>query len=157
MNSKQDIRILTERFFNGETTVEEERLLYRLYQGDDVPQDLLACREMMLDMGAVDSLHPSSSQREGAAVSKANVIPLGQHRLFRWLAAAVIALAVIGGATALFMHGSEEEECVAFIYGLRVTDQTVVMEELSQTAMSMADSRGDDDVARQLDEMFNLE
>ena len=46
---------------------------------------------------------------------------------------------------------------MAFIYGLRVTDQTVVMEELSQTAMSMADSRGDDDVARQLDEMFNLE
>ena len=157
MNSKQDIRILTERFFNGETTVEEERLLYRLYEGDDVPQDLLAYREMMLDMGAVESPHPSSSHREGAAVPKANVIPLSQHPLFRWLVAAVIALAVIGGATVLFMHSSEEEECVAFIYGQRVTDQTVVMEELSQTAMSMANSRGDDDVARQLDEMFNLE
>ena len=45
MNSKHDIRILTERFFNGETTIEEEKALYRLYQGDDVPQDLLVYRE----------------------------------------------------------------------------------------------------------------
>lgn len=151
MNNKDDIRILTERFFNGETTIEEERQLYRLYQGDDVPQDLQAYREMMLDMAAIEV---EDSKDIATNEPKANVVSLWQRPLFRWLAAAVIVSAVIGGATSLFKQNSEEE-CVAYIYGHRVTDHNVVMNELSQTAMSMANSRGDDDVARQLNEMFN--
>ena len=149
MNNKDDIRILTERFFNGETTIEEERQLYRLYQGDDVPQDLQAYREMMLDMAAI-----GAEECTAMVKPEATVIPRWRRPLVRWIAAAVVALVVIGGATSLFMHNSEEE-CVAYIYGHRVTDQNVVMNELSQTAMSMASSRGDDDVARQLNEMFN--
>lgn len=149
MNNKDDIRILTERFFNGETTIEEERQLYRLYQGDDVPQDLQAYREMMLDMAAIGVEECTATVK-----TEATVIPIWRRPLVRWIAAAVVALVVIGGATSLFMHNSEEE-CVAYIYGHRVTDQNVVMNELSQTAMSMASSRGDDDVARQLNEMFN--
>lgn len=149
MNNKDDIRILTERFFNGETTIEEERQLYRLYQGDDVPQDLQAYREMMLDMAAI-----GAEECTAMVKPEATVIPIWRRPLVRWIAAAVVALVVIGGATSLFMHNSEEE-CVAYIYGHRVTDQNVVMNELSQTAMSMASSRGDDDVARQLNEMFN--
>lgn len=142
MNNKHDIRKLTERFFNGETTIEEERLLYRLYQGDDVPQDLQAYREMMLDLAAIDQ-------------PQAKVISLWHRPVLRWLAAAAVTLAIIWGGFTLFKSGGEDE-CVAYIYGHRVTDRAVVMNELSQTAMSMADSRGDDDVARQLDEMFNL-
>ena len=149
MNNKDDIRILTERFFNGETTIEEERQLYRLYQGDDVPQDLQAYREMMLDMAAIGTEECTATVKP-----EATVIPIWRRPLVRWIGAAVVALVVIGGATSLFMHNSEEE-CVAYIYGHRVTDQNVVMNELSQTAMSMASSRGDDDVARQLNEMFN--
>lgn len=153
MNTKDDIRILTERFFNGETTIEEERQLYRLYQGDDVPQDLQAYREMMLDMAAIEV---EDSKDIATNEPKANVVSLWQRPLFRWLTAAVIVSAVIGGATSLFKHNSEEE-CVAYIYGQKVTDHNVVMNELSQAAINMADSREDDDVARQLDEMFNLE
>ena len=76
--------------------------------------------------------------------------------ILRWVAAAAVVLAVVWGATTIFSPGSEEE-CVAYIYGQRITDRNVVMNELSQTALSMANSRGDDDVARQLDEMFNIE
>ena len=92
MNNKDDIRILTERFFNGETTIEEERLLYRLYQGDDVPQDLKAFSEMMLDMAAigVEDIKDIATDEP-----KAVVIPIWQRPLFRWLAAAIIALAIV--------------------------------------------------------------
>ena len=148
MNNKDDIRILTERFFNGDTTIEEEKRLYRLYQGDDVPQDLQVYREMMLDMAAI-GVEECTATVEPEAI----VIPIWKRPLFRWIAA-VVALVVIGGGATLFMHNSEEE-CVAYIYGEKVTDHNVVMNELSQTAMSMANSCGDDDVAQQLDEMFN--
>ena len=149
MNNKDDIRILTKRFFNGDTTIEEERELYRLYQGHDVPQDLLAYREMMLDLAAIGAEEYFTTDKQ-----RTIDIPIWRRPLFRWVAAAVVALVVIGGATTLFMHNSEEE-CVAYIYGQKVTDHNVVMNELSQTAMSMANSRRDDDVAQQLDEMFN--
>ena len=143
MNSKHDIRMLTERFFNGETTVDEERLLYSLYQSDEVPEDLQAYREMMLDMAAINQ-------------PQAKTVPLWQRPVLRWLAAAVVALAVVWGGITLFTPDSNEE-CVAYIYGQRVTDQAVVMSELSHTVISMADSREDDNVAQQLNEMFNLE
>lgn len=143
MNSKHDIRMLTERFFNGETTVDEERLLYSLYQSGDVPEDLQAYREMMLDMAAINQ-------------PQAKTVPLWQRPILRWLAAAAVVLAVVWGGITLFTSNSNEE-CVAYIYGQRVTDQAVVMNELSHTVMSMADSREDDNVAQQLNEMFNLE
>ena len=158
MNSKHDIRILTERFFNGETTIEEEKALYRLYQGDDVPQDLLAYREMMLDMAAIGREENHGAENHGDR-SRDIADPSANHGpvpviVLRWLIAAVIALAVVWGGITLFKSDSEEE-CVAYFYGHRVTDQAAVMNELSQTAMSMAHSRGDNDVAQQLDEMFN--
>lgn len=143
MNSKHDIRMLTERFFNGETTFDEERLLYSLYQSDEVPEDLQTYREMMLDMAAINQ-------------PQAKTVPLWQRPALRWIAAAVVALAVGWGGMTLFTPNSNEE-CVAYIYGQLVTDQAVVMNELSHTVMSMADSRKDDNVAQQLDEMFNLE
>lgn len=148
MNNKDDIRILTERFFNGDTTIEEEKELYRLYQGRYVPQDLQVYREMMLDLVAIGVEEDTTTVKQEAIV-----IPIWRRPLFRWIAA-VVALVVIGGTTTLFIHNSEEE-CVAYIYGQKVTDHNVVMNELSQTAMSMANSCGDDDVAQQLDEMFN--
>ena len=169
MNSKHDIRILTERFFNGETTIEEEKALYRLYQGDDVPQDLLAYREMMLDMAAIGGEENHGAENHGdrsrdiadnhGDMSRDIADPSANHGpvpviVLRWLIAAVIALAVVWGGITLFKSDSEEE-CVAYFYGHRVTDQAAVMNELSQTAMSMAHSRGDNDVAQQLDEMFN--
>ena len=114
-----------------------------------MPQDLLAYREMMLDLAAIGAEEYFTTDKQ-----RTIDIPIWRRPLFRWVAAAVVALVVIGGATTLFMHNSEEE-CVAYIYGQKVTDHNVVMNELSQTAMSMANSRRDDDVAQQLDEMFN--
>ena len=47
-----EIRTLTERFFNGETTLAEERRLYQLYsEAETLPADLEELREMMADLG----------------------------------------------------------------------------------------------------------
>ena len=52
MEKESEIRMLTKRFFDGETTLEEERRLYELYRsGESLPADLMPLREMMLDMG----------------------------------------------------------------------------------------------------------
>ena len=40
MEKELEIRMLTKRFFDGETTLEEERRLYELYRsGESLPED----------------------------------------------------------------------------------------------------------------------
>ena len=52
MEKELEIRMLTKRFFDGETTLKEERRLYELYRSEEsLPADLKPLREMMLDMG----------------------------------------------------------------------------------------------------------
>ena len=52
MMNELEIRTLTERFFNGETTLAEERRLYQLYsEAESLPADLEELREMMADLG----------------------------------------------------------------------------------------------------------
>ena len=51
MEKELEIRMLTKRFFDGETTLEEERRLYELYRTEEsLPADLMPLREMMRDM-----------------------------------------------------------------------------------------------------------
>ena len=46
MRNDLKIRTLTERFFDGETSLAEEQELYRLYREGDVPEDLLQYKEL---------------------------------------------------------------------------------------------------------------
>ena len=56
MMNELEIRTLTERFFNGETTLAEERRLYQLYsEAETLPADLEELREMMADLGALET------------------------------------------------------------------------------------------------------
>lgn len=47
------IKELTDRFFEGETTVKEERELYALYLKEDIPEELEEYREMFRDFSAI--------------------------------------------------------------------------------------------------------
>lgn len=156
MKTPNDIRTLTERFFQGETTLEEERLLYQLYQRDDVPQDLQACRQMFLDMAALDSSSFADSEPAEAKEPAAEVIPLRHHKISRrWLIAASVAL-VIGFGSLLLLQRSQQEECVAYIYGEKTTELAVVMEELERSASMLTADCETDAVESQLNEMFNI-
>ena len=56
MMNELEIRTLTERFFNGETTLAEERRLYQLYsEAESLSADLEELREMMADLGALSN------------------------------------------------------------------------------------------------------
>ena len=60
-----------------------------------------------------------------------------------------------GGAAALFIHGAEaDDDCVAYIYGQRTTDQAVVLDEMQKTMTALASTDGSDIVEEQLKSMF---
>ena len=138
MDNLLKIRTLTERFFEGDTTLAEEQELYRYYSQPPsaLPDDLAPYRELFLDLAAV-----------GAATKPAS------PRRWRTWAAAAVALLIAAGGTALWL-GNRSSDYVAYIYGERTTDRAVVMAEMQKTMTAMA-TDGSDSVEEQLKSMFS--
>lgn len=141
MDNLLKIRTLTERFFEGETTLAEEQKLYHYYSQSPsaLPDDLAHYRELFLDLAAV-----------GTASATA---PAASHRRWRPWAAAAVALLIAAGGTALWL-GNRSSDYVAYIYGERTTDRAVVMAEMQKTMTAMA-TDGSDSVEEQLKSMFS--
>lgn len=145
------IRTLTDRFFDGETTLSEEQELYAFFSQapEALPEDLRPLRELFVDLKAVAV--PTAVQ---------SVAMASQHtgRRRRWLVAATVAVLLVGGALTLFRRNAPsapaEEEYVAYIYGQRTTDPAVVLGEMQLTMVAMADDGGDV-VGDQLKAMFD--
>ena len=146
------IRTLTERFFDGETTLNEERQLYAFFSQEPsaLPADLLPLREMFLDFAAIQCVSTMSPQQDQETRQAL------RHRWPRWAAAAAVAVLLIGGAAALFMRNEKtDEDYVAYVYGERTTDRDVVLSEMQKTMTALAATDGSDVVEEQLKAMFS--
>lgn len=141
------IRTLTDRFFDGKTTVEEEQELYDYYRREQaLPSDLVQLRQLFLDFAAVQF---SDEQAEQQAPTP--------RRWLHWAVAACAALLIAAGTAVWLNNGRQgEEECVAYIYGKRTTDRDVVLSEMQKT-MAVVTDDGSDEVEEQLKMMFGNE
>ena len=139
------IRTLTDRFFDGTTTLEEEQELYDYYRREQaLPADLAQLRQLFLDFAAVQF---GDEQALNVNVNK-------PRRWLRWAVAACAALLIAAGTAVWLNNGRQgEEECVAYIYGERTTDRDVVLGEMQKTMAAVA-ADGSDEVEEQLKMMF---
>ena len=176
MMNELEIRTLTERFFNGDTTLAEERRLYQLYsEAETLPADLEALREMMLDLARLDAQiptlstqipTPNPSRGEGSlkslpadnATYKTRQTPLpsggvggGYWGVWLSLAASLLLLFTLGS----MWYGYERQnECVAYVYGERVTDRELVMHEMQTAMTSLATDDATATMEQQMKELF---
>ena len=139
------IRTLTDRFFDGTTTLEEEHELYDYYRREQaLPADLAQLRRLFLDFAAVQFAGEPAAERQAPA----------PRRWLRWAVAACAALTIAAGAAVWLNSGQQgDDECVAYIYGERTTDRDVVLGEMQKTMAAVADD-GSDEVEEQLKMMF---
>ena len=137
------IRTLTDRFFDGTTTLEEEQELYDYYRREQaLPADLAQLRQLFLDFAAVQF------------VDEQTVSVNVPRRWLRWAVAASAALLIAAGAAVWLNSGQQgDDECVAYIYGERTTDRDVVLGEMQKTMAAVADD-GSNEVEEQLKMMF---
>ena len=139
------IRTLTDRFFDGTTTLEEEQELYDYYRREQaLPADLAQLRRLFLDFAAVEFADEPAAERQAPT----------PRRWLRWAVAACAALTIAAGAAVWLNSGRQgDDECVAYIYGERTTDRDVVLGEMQKTMAAVADD-GSDEVEEQLKMMF---
>lgn len=137
------IRTLTDRFFDGKTSLEEEQELYDYYRREQaLPADLAPLRRLFLDFAAV-----RFADEQAVNVNK-------PRRWLRWAVAASAALLIAAGAAVWLNSGQQgDDECVAYIYGERTTDRDVVLGEMQKTMAAVA-ADGSDEVEKQLKMMF---
>ena len=139
------IRTLTDRFFDGTTTLEEEQELYDYYRREQaLPAALAQLRRLFLDFAAVQFADEPAAERQAPA----------PRRWLRWAVAACAALTIAAGAAVWLNSGRQgDDECVAYIYGERTTDRDVALGEMQKTMAAVADD-GSDEVEEQLKMMF---
>ena len=155
MEKELEIRMLTKRFFDGETTLEEERRLYELYRtGESLPADLMPLREMMRDMSNLlldkkeENSLSSNGEREETHLYNINK---------RWstilaIAASLLLLFTVG---TVWYNYQRQNECVAYIYGERVTDHDVVIHEMQSAMASLTVDDATSTMEQQMKELFN--
>ena len=153
MENELRIRTLTERFFEGETTLAEEKELYEYYRSGEVPADLLPLRTMFLGLEAVGMKQEEPEQKEvPLPLNATSHMPTSRKPIiWKWItAAAAVVVLLISGAS---LFWKQQNECVAYIYGEKCTDQDVIMHELERNIGMMTE--GQNDIESQLNEMFN--
>lgn len=114
------IRTLTERFFDGETSLAEEQELYRLFREGDVPEDLKQYKELFAGFDSIRLPQQKNSRRN--------------WRQAIGIAASVLVLFAIG---TMLLAKQSNDECVAYIYGEKCTDKAIVMQQMEATLNDM--------------------
>lgn len=124
MDMRNDLRIrtLTERFFDGETSLAEEQELYRLFREGDVPEDLVQYKELFAGFDSIRLPQQKTSRRN--------------WRQAIGIAASVLVLFAIG---TILLAKQSNDECVAYIYGEKCTDKAIVMQQMQSTLSEMGD------------------
>ncbi len=116
-----DIHILIDKFFDGNTSLEEEQQLYQYFSGSGVSHDLLPLQPMFLDLPFLREPHTTAPAR-----------PTISRRLFRGsVAAAATITALLMLAT--FAKYESRSQFEMEIYGKRYTDRQMVMQEVDRT------------------------
>lgn len=127
------IRFLTERFFDGETSVEEEQRLYAFFEQhpSGLPEDMEANREVLVGFGAIGF---------GKTIPKEK--PLRRNRL--WWASGIAATLFLCIGIAATFHLSESrnlarnyEGSYVIINGQRIDDLSRIKPDIEK-ALSQA-------------------
>lgn len=140
MNKDEKIKQLVDRFMAGETSLDEERALYRYFSADNVAEELVPLREYFCSLASL-------SQDEAIAQPpKFKLLHLVTRPKFI-AAAASIALFLALGSTLLVDRS--QNYCEAFVYNKHVTNTKEVMKVVDET-MQDIHQNGDADVDNQL-------
>ena len=115
-------RSLTERFFDGETSLAEEQELYRLYREGDVPEDLLHYKELFCGFEDIRLPQQKASSHQ-----------------WKWVIGIAASIAILLAVGATLHTRNSKDECVAYIYGKKCTDKTIVMQHM-QSALDEMDN-----------------
>lgn len=119
-----DIRLLIQKFFNGESTLAEEQRLYKYFSQQDIADDLLPLKQMFTDLGQIQKPCAANVRMEPSALNP------------RHLSIAVAAVITVVVVLSAVLHFSAPTDYELTVYGKTYTQQEMVMCEVDRTMSS---------------------
>lgn len=161
MMKDEDMKRLTERFFEGETTLEEEQTLYAYYNGKDIAPDLEEYAEVFRDFAALPFSTDVIETAHTVEIPTNISAPMARRpyiKVLRRIAVAASLILLVGfGAYHVLSSDSSDNECVAYIYGKKYTDPDLVTMEMQRTLSEMNEMDEQNEMESQLIDMFTTE
>lgn len=112
---KDRMKQLLEKFYDGQTTEQEERVLKELFQGNDVPDSMLKEKELFLQLTAHEVAVPSDlEERLSQKIDewdRASRPRTFQLRWIRGIAASVIVLLTVGSLLTPWGGPTRKDTC----------------------------------------------
>lgn len=131
---------LVEKYFDALTTRQEEEELKKFLASPAA--DAQCFNEIKAVMGYF------SSQK-----SKKKKLRNKIQKITRWsIAAAIVAIAATFAWNSI---SNEENICIAYVNGIKYTDEAMVMKEMQQTFCMMGNTAEEYSIEEQLNDMFN--
>lgn len=131
---------LVEKYFDALTTQQEEQELKKFLATPAA--DAQCFNEIKAVMGYFSSQKAKKKKQRNKT-----------KKIARWsIAAAIVAI-----ATTFAWNGNSNEEsiCIAYVNGIKYTDEAVVMKEMQQTFCMMGNTAEEYSIEEQLNDMFN--
>lgn len=156
MNNSKKIRKLIQRFFDGETTLAEERLLYDFFASDNVPNELAEYKEMFVGYAAI--WQAEEVKTEVCGMADGNGSKAGyKTTVIKRLAISILAAAIMTGF--IFINSRIEEQrfmekyegSYMIVNGQRIDNLSEIRNEIEQL-MAQAD-----EIERMADLQGNME
>ena len=127
------IESLLERFFEGQTSNEEERQLYRFFEQETIPDELAQYKPVIkyFESGLADELEVNKTQPTG--IKKAHPAGLAKKQWLVWGSVAASALLVLFTSIYVFDRiESADPYTGSYIIrnGVRITDLNLIKPEL---------------------------
>jgi len=105
-----------------------------------------------MEMNEIATVLGSTEPAVRKRLSRARMVV--RRKLMAWIAAAC----VVGAISLLAVHWlkmESEDECVAYIYGQRYTDEQIVMQEMRRAMGDIVADNPQDEIEQQLNELFS--
>lgn len=116
----RQISELLERFFEGDTSVDEEQRLYRFFASSDIPPELEAYTTLMLDLAAMASVENEMHDGTDIETPSDNAMPTPHketHVATIWRIVAATAAIILVAAGLFITHDIHEQQKLADLYG----------------------------------------
>lgn len=132
-----EIEKLLEKYFEGTTSCEEERLLRQFFSGPDVPPGLESYRPLFVCLEKEIQQQKANRQQEDEKAEQQNtasrptaipVIPISRRRMYYWYAASAVALVIlcVTGIHYRLQYSEERSGNYVIINGERYNDPKLV-------------------------------
>ena len=154
MNNNKDIHRLVDKFMQGETSLTEERKLYRYFSSNDIAEDLLPLRPLFTGLAALPSMY-DAKETQDAKEPKTTERTQGRHArivrlVLRWTSVAAVMLLLFLGGTAVYRSQNYSE---VIVYGHKSNDAALLHHEMAST-MQQLDMQPQNSVKAQLDDVL---